>query len=53
MKKITLLLLLVGMTSMAQVKGNKVIETRNFNVDGVEHITINFYAKVTIDQSAE
>ncbi len=53
MKRITLLLLLVGMTGIAQIKGNKTIETRNFDVEGLEHIKINFYAKVTIDQSAE
>ena len=52
MKKITLLLLLVGMTGLAQIKGNKTIETKSFNVDSVKHIKINFYAKVTIDQSA-
>ncbi|WP_400080279.1 GIN domain-containing protein [Winogradskyella sp. R77965] len=51
--KITLLILLVGMTAIAQIKGNKTIETRSFNVDSVEHIKINFYAKVTIDQSAK
>ena len=53
MKKITLLLFLVGMTGISQIKGNKTIETRDFNVAGLEHIKINFYAKVTIDQSAE
>lgn len=52
-KKLTLLLLFVGMTGIAQIKGNKTIETRTYNVDGLEHIKINFYAKVTIDQSAE
>ncbi|WP_299124552.1 DUF2807 domain-containing protein [uncultured Winogradskyella sp.] len=51
--KITLLLLLVGMTAIAQIKGNKAIETRSFNVDSLDHIKINFYAKVTIDQSAK
>ncbi len=53
MKRITLLLLLVGMTGIAQIKGNNTIETRHFNVEGLEHIKINFYAKVTIDQSAK
>ncbi|MFP4846220.1 GIN domain-containing protein [Winogradskyella sp. PE311] len=51
--KITLMLLLIGMIGTAQIKGNKSIETRNFNVDGVEHIKINFYAKTTIDQAAK
>lgn len=52
-KTLTVLLLLVGMTAIAQIKGNKTIETRNFNIEGLEHIKINFYAKVTIDQSAK
>ncbi len=52
MKHITLLLLLIGMTSMAQIKGNKKIETRTFEIENVTHIKINFYAKITIDQSA-
>ncbi|BAO77056.1 GIN domain-containing protein [Winogradskyella sp. PG-2] len=52
-KYLVLVLFLAGITAIAQTKGNKVIETRNFNVDGLEHIKINFYAKVTIDQSAE
>ena len=47
------MLLLVGMTGIAQIKGNKIIEARSFNVTGVTHIKINFYAKVTIDQSAQ
>lgn len=53
MKKFTVLLMLVGMTSMAQIKGNGTIETRQFEVNDVEYIKINLYAKVTIDQSAE
>lgn len=53
MKHITLLLLLVGLTGLAQIKGNKTIETRDFNIQNVDHIKINLYAKVTIDQSAK
>ena len=53
MKKATLLLILVGMTSMAQIKGNGTIETRQYEVSGLEFIKINLYAKITIDQSAE
>lgn len=53
MKQLTLLLLLVGMTSIAQIKGNKSIETREFKVEGLEYIKINLYAKITIDQSAK
>ena len=53
MKAITLLLCLVGATSMAQIKGNKTIETRTFKVENVNNIKINFYADVTIDASLE
>lgn len=53
MKKITLLLMLIGMISFGQIKGNKTIETREFDVTGLEYVKINLYAKVTIDQSAE
>ena len=52
MKKITLMLFLIGMIGFAQTKGNGNIETRTFNIKNVENIKINFYAKVTIDQSA-
>ena len=52
MKKITLMLFLIGMIGFAQTKGNRNIETRTFNIKNVENIKINFYAKVTIDQSA-
>ena len=51
-EKITIMLLFVGMIGFAQTKGNKSIETRTFNIKNVENIKINFYAKVTIDQSA-
>lgn len=53
MKYITLILLLVGMTGLAQIKGNKIIEMRSFDIKNVNHIKINLYAKVTIDQSAK
>lgn len=53
MRNITLLLLLVGVSGLAQIKGNKIIETRNFVTMNLQHIKINLYAKVTIDQSAK
>ena len=53
MKAITLLLCLVTAISMAQIKGNKTIETRTFNIENVNNIKINFYADVTIDVSLE
>jgi hypothetical protein len=53
MKQITFILLLIGFAGIAQVKGNKTIETRTFTIDNVDTIKINFYAKVTIDQSAK
>ena len=53
MKKIVMLLLLVSLPGLAQVKGNKNIETRFFNVENLEVVKINFYANITIDQSAK
>lgn len=53
MKFMTLLLLLVGMTSAAQIQGNKSIETRNFDAFNIKIVKINLYAKVTIDQAAQ
>lgn len=53
MKLIHLLLFFVVAIGMAQVKGNKSIETRTFDIKNVEIIKINFYAKVTIDASAK
>jgi Putative auto-transporter adhesin, head GIN domain len=53
MKKLTVMLFLVGFTGLAQVKGNKNIETKTYNINGLEHVKINFYANVTIDQSAD
>jgi hypothetical protein len=53
MKRITLLFaLLIGFSGIAQVKGNKKIITRTFPLENIQKIKINFYAKVTIDQSA-
>lgn len=43
----------VATTGLAQVKGNKNIETKNFDVENIKQIKINFYANVTIDASAE
>jgi len=53
MRKFIALLLLASLPSVAQVKGNKNIETRTFDIQNVEVIQVNFYAKITIDQSAE
>ena len=53
MKKLVALLMLVSMSSLAQVKGNKNIETRSFSIENVEVIKINFYANITIDQSTK
>ena len=53
MKKLIALLLLVSMSSLAQTKGNKNIETRSFQIENVEVIKISFYANITIDQSAK
>ena len=53
MKKLIVLLFLVSISSIAQVKGNKNIETRIFEFENLEVIKVNFYANIVIDQSAE
>ncbi|AXG71105.1 putative auto-transporter adhesin, head GIN domain [Kordia sp. SMS9] len=53
MKKILIVLILIGNFAAAQVKGNKKIITRTFPLENIQKIKINFYAKVTIDPSAE
>ncbi|MDH7446512.1 GIN domain-containing protein [Aquimarina sp. 2201CG14-23] len=54
MKKfINIISLLISITALAQIKGNKEIITRTFDVDNIEHIKINFYAEVIIDHSKE
>lgn len=53
MKQLIYLLYLISITSIAQVKGNKTIETKTFPFKNVEAIKIDLYAKVTIDPSAE
>ncbi len=52
MKKVTLLLFLVGMTSVAQIKGNKNITTRTIDMQGLTAIEMGLYANVVIDQNA-
>ncbi|WP_298420683.1 DUF2807 domain-containing protein [uncultured Kordia sp.] len=53
MKQLFILLLLIGYTATAQKKGNKKIVTRTFSLENIQKININFYAKVTIDQSVK
>jgi hypothetical protein len=53
MKKITLILLLVGLTGMAQVKGNKNISSRTISTEGLTDLEMGLYAKVTIDAFAK
>ncbi|WP_299222109.1 DUF2807 domain-containing protein [uncultured Aquimarina sp.] len=52
-KYINLLLLLVSLTATSQIKGNKEITTKIFDVNNIQNIKINFYAQVIIDQSKE
>ncbi len=47
------MLFLIGMIGMAQVKGNKQIETRTFPVKGLTDLEMGLYAKVEIDQSSK
>lgn len=53
MKKLSLLLFLVTFTGIAQIIGNKDIETRTLSFENVETIKIDFYADITIDNSAK
>ena len=53
MKNLSILLLLITNLAISQVKGNKSIVTKTFEISNIEEIKINLYAKVTIDQSAE
>ncbi len=51
MKYITIMLILVSTASIAQIRGNKEIETKSFEIENVETIKINFYSDVLIDVS--
>ena len=53
MKQLLLLLLLVSLTSTAQIKGNTQIETRTLPFKNVETIKIDLYAQISIDNSIE
>ncbi|WP_298539738.1 DUF2807 domain-containing protein [uncultured Aquimarina sp.] len=52
-KVINILLLSVSLTTLSQIKGNKEIITKTFDVNNIENVKINFYAQVIIDQSKE
>ena len=51
MKKLFLLLILASSTLIAQVKGNKTIETKTYNITNLKELKVNLYAKITVDQS--
>ncbi len=51
MRYISLLLILVSLTSKAQIKGNGIIETRSYTVGNLQTIKINLYADISIDTS--
>ncbi|MFY9242233.1 MAG: DUF2807 domain-containing protein [Polaribacter sp.] len=53
MKKLIIIALLINASIVAQVKGNKNIESRTFSVENLEDIKINLYAKIIIDYTAE
>ena len=53
MKKLIVILFLIGFSGMAQVKGNKEIETRTFEIENLELLKVNFYANIIVDNSAE
>jgi hypothetical protein len=51
MKKLLILLILTSSTLVAQVKGNKTIETKTYNITNLKELKVNLYAKITVDQS--
>lgn len=51
MRKAMLILLLVGTTGIAQIKGNKDIQTKTFAIPDLTDIEIGLYADVIIDLS--
>ena len=51
MYRLTVWLLLVGMTTLAQVKGNGDIVTKTINVEGLTDLEMGLYANVIVDQS--
>ncbi|MFP2997975.1 DUF2807 domain-containing protein [Spongiivirga sp. MCCC 1A20706] len=44
--------MLAGVLTHAQIKGNKIVETRTVNVAGLANLEVELYAKVEIDQNA-
>lgn len=53
MRKILALLWLVSLSSIAQVKGNKEVITKNFETKDLKVIKVNFYADITVDPSVK
>jgi len=53
MKKLSILIVFFTHIAIGQVKGNKTIVTKSYEVSTIEDVKINLYAKITIDQSAE
>lgn len=53
MKKLIIIALLINVSIFAQVKGNKKIETRTFEIENLKEVKINLYAKITIDFAAK
>lgn len=53
MKKIYIILMMVGMTAGAQVKGNGEVVKKTFDVATINKFELNMYAEVTLDASIE
>lgn len=51
MKKLLILLVFTSSTLIGQIKGNKSIETRTFDIPNLKELKVNLYAKITVDQS--
>ncbi|MEL6812099.1 MAG: DUF2807 domain-containing protein [Bacteroidota bacterium] len=52
MRKLTLVLLLAGITGIAQTKGNGIIETLEIPLKNLRQVEMNLYANVTINGGA-
>ena len=53
MRKTLAILFMIGSLGFAQIRGNKEIETRKFEVSNIETVKINFYSEVVIDANAD
>ncbi len=53
MRKLTVLLMLISISALAQTRGNKKIEKRFFQVENLEELTVDLNAKIIVDLELE